>query len=953
MGLESVDQRLWGKAAGLGGQARYPLICHLLDTGAVAGALWDGVLTAQARERLAGLVGVPVEVCRRLLCTWAGLHHLGKITPCFQGLVSGARQELAGEAAYRGGFDASEGKLRHDAAAQWVLPEVLDLWGYPSGRRVTSSAQHQVAQLLAGHHGCFYRPLEPRHARDPLGWAPGLGGDGWGRQRLAHAAAVRRLVGEEGDVLPGPVPGAAAVPLLGLIVVADWLASQEHVVKAALPREGWRADESGLSGHWRSAVAGAGRVVAEAGLGVCSFRDARFSEQFPFPANALQASLIEGLPRLLTGGPGLLVVTAPTGDGKTEAGLHAASLLARASGASGVYFALPTMATADAMYVRVREFVEGNAEGERSLTLLHSMAWLSEEYATSAGAGSARGSRVLSETGSSTAAGHWLRSAKRGLLAPLSVGTIDQALTGVLPVRYNVLRLLGLSNKVLVVDEAHAYGPWMQSLLVRLLEWLGAMGAPVVLLSATLAGRTASALVEAYRRGCGYPDPSSVEPAYPGWLFVSAASGEVSSPRQVSSDRSRRLRLELVAAAWEGAGAGGLGAGVQGRGEALAEAVAPAVAGGGCVLVCCTTVAEAQQTYRFLQGRVPELAARDGGLLLLHARYPAAQRAEIARVCERAFGKPGGEESGGSGRPVCSVLVATQVVEQSLDLDFDLVVSDLAPLAQLLQRAGRCMRHDRTGLAVGAGGRPGWVGEAPRLVVLESVGGDGRVEVPVSWGSVYDGSLLVRTSELLHEYAHEGVAVPGDVQVLVDRVYAEGFAEGLEDAAERERLRMLDAERQGAVMAEEVLAQLAAIASPEGLFDLSRLSNEGGRLVDEALVTTRLGADSARVVCAFVQPDGSESLDAGGRVAWPGADRSLSREEVRAVMLQSAPVPGRWLAGRSEVQDVPSAWGEWPVLAGLVVLRMRRGAGAVGESLWSCRVGDQVISFSDLGFAIS
>ena len=136
----------------------------------------------------------------------------------------------------------------------------------------------------------------------------------------------------------------------------------------------------------------------------------------------------------------------------------------------------------------------------------------------------------------------------------MGAGTIDQALTGVLPVRYNVLRLLGLSNKVFVVDEAHAYGPWMHSLLVRLLEWLGAMGTPVVLLSATLAGRSATSLVEAYRRGCGFRDPVAVEPVYPGWLYVDAPTGAVSPPQPVASGRPRTVRLQIESAVWDTGG---------------------------------------------------------------------------------------------------------------------------------------------------------------------------------------------------------------------------------------------------------------------------------------------------------------------------------------------------------------------------------------------------------------
>ncbi len=956
MSDDAVDLRFWGKERGL--SRPYPVICHLLDTAAIAGALWDRMLSGQARERIATELGLSLEGCRRLLGLWAGLHDIGKITPPFQAQFPAAYREISGDPVYAHKPGAERERLRHDSAGHWALAGLFAEWGYPSSRRWTGSAHHQVAQMLGGHHGCFHRALPKNQLRDLEERVPALGGRGWAVQRAAHAAVVRRLTG--GVEAPGgPLPAHVVVQLLGLIVVADWLASQEHVIKARLPRPGWRADDAGLRGHWDRAVAEASQIVAEAGLGEARFTSLPFAEQFPFPPNDLQASLAGELPALLDG-PGLLLVTAPTGDGKTEAGLHAAGLMAQAAGSSGLYFALPTMATADAMHLRVREFAERNVEGDRSLTLLHSMAWLNEHYGVAAGAGPASSGRTVTDHVSSTAAGWWLRGGKRGLLAPLSTGTIDQALTGVLPVRYNVLRLLGLSRKVLVLDEAHAYGPWMHSLLVRLLEWLGAMGAPVVLLSATLTGRTAGSLVEAYRRGCGFRAPSSVQPVYPGWLFVSGTTGKVSAPRSVASGRPRTLSVQSVPVVGNSPADTGVEAPVEGRYAALKEHLVPFVSKGGCVLVCCTTVAEAQRTYRFVQRAFPELAETPGGLRLLHSRYPADRRAEITDACEQDFGRPsrtGDPPEARKPRPPVSVLVATQVVEQSLDLDFDLVISDLAPLAQLLQRAGRCMRHDRKGLSAEEGGRPAWVGDEPRLVVLEPVRADGAVEPPRTWGTVYDTALLRRTSALLRECAADGVAIPGDVQQLVDAVYAEDFGERLSTAAEREELQRFDAERAGAVLAEESLARMVAVKSPVGMVDLAQLSNDGGTLVDEALVTTRLGADSMRAVCVYVQPCGpgdlgteAVTLDPEGTIPVPGAGGSggrMSEAGVRAVIHKSVPLPGRWLAQRGDEHEPWPTWADRPVLAELVVLRMMR---TDSDTEWSCQVGDQTISISDIGF---
>jgi CRISPR-associated endonuclease/helicase Cas3 len=937
----TVDARLWGKDRGL--SQSYPVVCHLLDTAAIAGELWDRVLTDSRRTRLAGQMELSEERCRRLLCLWAGLHDVGKITPAFQARLPSRFATLSSDPLYGHLTGIQRQDFPHDVATQWALASIFEEWGYPVSRPVRRSAHHQIAQLLGGHHGCVHRGLAPGKLKNPSASVPELGGSGWRDQRVAHAEAVRRLTGVDAeDVVSGPLPASAAVVMLGLVVVADWLASQEHVIEGRLPGAGWSGDDAALEAHWAVAVADAPVTVADAGLGRAQFPVGEFGEQFPYAPNALQASLAGELPGLLDG-PGLLLVTAPTGDGKTEAALHAASLMAEVSGASGLFFALPTMATADAMHGRVRAFAEQNVAGDRALTLLHSMAWLSEEYATPAAGEDAEGSdRTVSDRQSSLEAGQWLRGAKRGLLAPLSTGTIDQALAGVLPMRYNMLRLLGLSNKVLVVDEAHAYGPWMHSLLVRLLEWLGACGAPVVLLSATLAGRAASSLVDAYRRGCGYEDASLAQPVYPGWQFVSAGTGEVSAPRPVESGRPRRVEVQTVPVQ---AGIAADSAG--GRGAAVVEQLRPLVEQGGCALVCCTTVAEAQQTFRLLQSAFPLLDSAGDGLFLLHSRYPAARRAEITRACEYAFGKPKGEDVKGR-RPQVSVLVATQVVEQSLDLDFDLVVSDLAPLAQLLQRVGRCMRHDRRGLKPEDGGRPVWVGEQPRLTVLEPVDEQGQIQVPRAWGPVYYPDILRRTSHLLRQRVGRGIDVPTDVQELVDEVYAEDFADRLESAAERDKFSREYAERVGAVLAEETLAKLTLIKPPMRMVDLAELSNDGA-LVDEALLTTRLGADSERVVCAYVQPGGARTLDPEGDTPLPGTTRSaaVSLADARAIMAQTAPVPGGWLTGRGTEQDPPEAWGKRAALARLTVLCMRR---AEGGGAWSCRVGEDTISVNSEGF---
>lgn len=947
------DPRLWGKEHGL--EHAYPVMCHLLDVAAVFGVLWDVLLSARARERFAEQLALDVKDCRAVLSLWAGLHDLGKITPVFQAQVASLFEKVRADAAYlfAPGAEWDRG-FRHEMATHWSLATLLAEEGYPA-RRATSGVggakapvAHWVGQLLGGHHGVFGAKLSAAQLRVPSQYQPGLGEAGWAQQRRVHFEELRRVSG--GEAVPGGVLSAeTAVVLTGLVVTADWLASQIGAIKAVQPAAGaWRGTPAEVDAHWRRACAAAPALVAQAQLGRAAFEVESFGEMFAFSPNPLQKDLVERLPRLVAAhGAGLVLVTAPTGDGKTEAALYAASVLGRAAGARGMYVALPTMATADAMYGRVRKFAEASLGGERALTLLHSMAWLNPLYGQAAQDVAAvavergRAGEVSADEATAVVADAWLRGPGRGFLAPLSVGTIDQVLRGVLPLRYNVLPLFGLHEKVVIVDEAHAYGPWMHKLLLTLLEWLGALRSPVVLLSATLTGSTAASLVNAYRRGAGFLEPVAVAPRYPGWLYASAVTGEVPAPRVTSSGRPRTLEVAVRRVVWDVA-AGAVPPQSGGRREALREELRPVVEEGGAALVCCTTVAEAQSTYRDLCAAFPDLARREGGVRLLHSRYPANVRQQITSDCEAAYGKP---QTGRAPavRPA-SILVATQVVEQSLDLDFDLVVSDLAPLAQLLQRAGRGRRHHR-----GPGGRPRWARaeDRPKLVVLDPFRRAQKADKPVTWGSVYDVSLLLRTSLLLAERAAGGIVVPDGVQELVDAVYAPDFVDGLEAAVARE-LESLDVGRRASEMAETDLAAMVGIKGPgdiEGQLHLISRRLEG---VTQELLTTRLGADTGRVLCAYVREDGSFCLSpdgAGGAVPGLGA-KALSRDDVAALVAHTAPVPGMWVRGGGDMaQDHPARWRKVSTLRDVVLLPVTRAA----DGRWVCRRGDQMIAISEVG----
>ncbi|EDY43242.1 CRISPR-associated helicase Cas3, core [Streptomyces sp. SPB074] len=918
-------RHLWGKADGL--DEAYPLVCHLFDTGAVVGALWDGWIGREQAGRLAASAGVEPDGFRSLLCFWAALHDIGKISVPFQKKVTSLfDQLLAWESGARTTADEDSDSFHHSAGSHWLLPALLAEIGYPADRRARRHLGHHVAQLLGGHHGIFHEEMDQRFLRNPRGLAPGLGGGFWEEQARRHVRAALRVT-QPVAPLAEMLPAETAVIVCGLIVLADWLASQADFIKSRMPDVSWLATESALDEHWRSAVAAAPAVLAEAGLRPAAFKDASFAEMFAFEPNDLQSSLLSGLPDELTG-PGMILLTAPTGDGKTEGALAAAVGLARASGATGLGVVLPTMATTDAAHRRVAAFCAKAFAQDGAVTKVHSMAWLSRDAevdAATAGTDATMGARA------DVAAPAWLSGRYRPHLAPAFVATIDQVLSAVLPVRYNVLRHLAVSGKVLVIDEAHAYGPWMHALLLRLLEWLGAHRVPVVVMSATLAGETASSLLRAYRRGSapGLPAPADDECAvpYPGWRFV-AADGRIGAPHSFTTPRRHTLQIRTHAVPFADDPSAA-------RLAKLRKLLEPVFRDGGNALVVCTTVADAQDTTEALR----EYAEEQQGdrpdpvpVATLHSRFAAHDRFRLSARCEADYGPRRPRDGSRTARPTASILVATQVVEQSLDLDFDMLITDHAPLALLLQRAGRCCRHAMLGDDPHAAHRPSWWSAHStggltevRIEVLDLVGKKGGF--PGAARSVYGDGPLLRTRNLLAARAGTPLRVPEDVQGAIDDVYADDFSDRLAlTAAATERVGIADRESKAGEAVETQLAGLVAISSPADVgSDLSELSRAQAEVSDD-LVATRFGADSGRVVCVY-DVDGRWFLDAAGTVPAPGIEgrRPLTREQARVLAEHVVPVSGGLLAGDlPDLLETPPAWRKNATVRAWRPLAMRR-----------------------------
>lgn len=930
-----LEERLSGKSKGL--DEPYPLIWHMLDSAAAVAVLWSTFLSPGQRAAITrGLgLGSDEDEAGRVVAFWAALHDIGKISVQFQSQAECAWQQLP--ASLRGDRGESNGhRAGHAGAGMESVADALAWLGDVRADGVSASMPvGRLAQIVGGHHGRYARldsdRLGNRHFLEVFG------GQAWSEERRRHAGEAHVLLGA--PAMPPRCSVPCAVMITGLVILADWLVSQEHYLRR---RQG--AQLTGGGGltpreHLAYARRHVPHLVEEAGL-LAAPRDPRltFAEALDLPSpNPLQQSVMEELPRAASSGPGILVVTAATGDGKTETGWEAERLLSAVSGANGFVHLLPTTATSDHLYTRTTPYVRRQTPGSRaSVTLTHSMAWLNAAYTGDDEAAAPQECPVLTQGGGSEAPRRWLHGAKRALLAQFAVGTVDQALMAILPVRHNALRMLALSGKTVIVDEAHAYDPYMQVLLGRLVNWLAAYGCSVILLSATLPRSVGDRLVKEYLNGAGRSlremkkNKTSFPVPYPGWLFASADGGAVtaiSEPQRRAQAEERNCELEVeqrkvrhLAPVIPREAAEPPKPSVRFR--VLEEALEPVLSdAGGVALVVCTTVDDAQATHDRLRRRMTERDLDPAEITLLHARLPAEIREERSGRLTAHLGRTGE-------RPHRQIVVATQVIEQSLDLDADLVVSDLAPIAQLLQRAGRCWRHEKWWREKGRPGgraRPRWA-VGPRLVVLDPLLDGGKV--PAHWGEVYPEALLAETSALLAP-GNVTFQVPEDVPGLVEDVH--GDRDGRYDwDSPHNSGAWLD--HKGKTLAMEQAGRMATVPRPlyvRALEDLHQYDLPD----DERVISTRLGADSVRVLCVYEQSSGALTLDADNRLPLPESapGARLRIGDVRSVMRRTIPVAADWFDAEIRDQTTPRGWSDYAALSDLVVLRLPVRDGVVGE----------------------
>lgn len=881
----------------------HPLLCHMLDVAAVASVLWQLTLRTATRQRIAKALGLDDGSAGRWLPFLAGLHDLGKASPSFQLQPAGVERGFRGRLRDAGlTVPQCPPSVPHGAVTASRLGEIL----------VTDFAMsYRVAQALAtvvgGHHGTF---PTTQAILDADGRA--VGDRTWAATRCTLARQLARALAVE---VPAPqgLDAPTAIFLAGFVSIADWIGSAEayfpHLVRdpsisVTLDPAVYRAEAESRARHALERLGFSPWPVA-AGMRT-------FAELFPSIAapNGLQQAVM-GISDAIDG-PALILIEAPMGEGKTEAAMYAADRWMVAAGRRGMYFALPTQATSNQMFGRVRAFLASRGLGETvDLQLLHGHAALSSEFA----ALRRRAELLLEPNGiceehgkdkntAHVVAAEWFTHRKRGLLGPFGVGTVDQMLLAALQSRHVFVRLFGLTDKTVIIDEVHAYDMYMTTLLERLLNWLASLGCSVVLMSATLPKGRRAALVDAYARGLGQTHLQQGSASYPRVAWV-AASGVGDRSVGTSERASRSVSVEWVHGSLPPSGSGAFELG--GRLEA-------ALAHGGSAAVVCNTVARAQEVYRALKTHFP-LTAEDGApeLDLLHARFPFEEREQRELRTLVRFGKPDSMVAGPWGeprpvrRPRRAVLVATQIIEQSLDLDFDLLVTDLAPADLVLQRVGRLQRHSPS--------RPAGLTRPVVWLVGPDEGAGGLPDFGRGTEAVYDGHVLLRSWLALRH--QERIRIPEDIEALIEAVYDERACP--DDLPESVRARWEETLRTSRDGAEAAAAEAHArglkppwYTGPISTLTVDPREEDAPEFHQAHQALTRLSEPTVPVVCLYQGPHRA-SLDRQGVSvvdvdAVPNADTAL-RLLRRSVSISDHRVIGSLLAA-----GVPPGWRRSPLL---------------------------------------
>lgn len=730
--MKEVNKALWAKKKDDNGRMYWlSLYQHSVDAKDTAGLLWEHWLSDGQKKCIEeSLEPKSYENGKNLAMFLAAVHDLGKATPAFQAKKSfGQSGDIDArllENLERVGFTGisnlrlvSPERTPHNIAGQNLL--------------LSYGVRRDIAILIGGHHGkpsdyidkkeidaylSNYFQVEDKESCIARKWAD--------EQRKFFEWALFSTGFHGVEDLP-KIKQPAQVLLLGLLIMSDWLSSNEgyfplmSIDEEESPNLSARSETAFNKWRkWREFDNWEPEFIPDV--------EEIYEDRFGFFPREIQRDLydiIENTEKL-----GIVLLEAPMGIGKTEAALVAVEQLAYKTGRNGMFFGLPTQATSNGIFYRILEWLPKikNVENEViTVRLSHGKAHLNEKFASLS-----RGINIDGEQNSCVAVNEWFSGKKTAALDDFVVGTVDQFLMLALKQRHMPLRHLGFSKKVVIIDEVHAYDAYMSQYLMRAISWMGAYGVPLVVLSATLPGEKRAEIIKSYISGLDAKFSKEERTKlgqiiktdeYP--LITYNDGSKVFQKKGFAIETSKRIVIKKLCE------------------NALVEKVCNMISGGGIVGIIVNTVKRAQEISKILSEKIGE-----DTIFLLHSNFIATERVKKENELISMIGKD-------AVRPEKQVVVGTQVIEQSLDIDFDVLISDLSPMDLLIQRMGRLHRHDI--------GRPREHATPAFYIMGES----DTLEFESGSSYVYGDYLLARTQHYLPEI----IDLPKDISKLVQKVY--------------------------------------------------------------------------------------------------------------------------------------------------------------------------------------
>lgn len=660
---------------------------HMLNVGCVAQCLADiNYELLQLFELRSSEIGA-----------LAALHDIGKISPGFQRKCQAWLDENGLTKIEKNGLWLTEMEGDHGKVSHAIIQKFLKSKG------ISSRISSYLACVLGAHHGKLTSPNERGY--QPHGAIrESRSGIEWDKEQITAASTIWDVFKADKEHFNFYEGSPAYWWLAGLTSVADWIGSDEQYFPAE-HQKGECIDTRAIACKSLASI-GLEKLVVKAGLS--------FFDLFGFQPNDMQCKAMT-----VISAPGVYVIEAPMGMGKTEAALGAAYHLLETGKAKGIYFALPTQATSNRIHLRMEDFVKRFSPDSIRTKLIHSNSWLMTDELTP---------EIEEKCGRD-----WFASAKRSLIAPFGVGTIDQALLGVVAAKHFFVRHFALAGKVVILDEVHTYDLYTGTLIDTLITTLESLGCTVIVLSATLTNQRREQLLSCFSSSGKSPN----EIPYP--LISGRKKGFTIEQVAATPPKSRKVYIEFMDI------------------DAASLKAISLAQKGGAILWICDTVDSAQTMYEYLKAKKKS----DFKLGLLHSRFPFWRRDALENEWMQRLGKDGKNRCG-------CILVSTQIVEQSVDLDADMIITELAPTDMLLQRMGRLWRHERAW-------RPNLqpeffiIKEEKALSELKTMSTSAIKSALGGKTYVYAPYILLRTLNFWSDVS--SMTIPNDIRTFIESTY--------------------------------------------------------------------------------------------------------------------------------------------------------------------------------------